>query len=232
MKRLTQWLTLIIVTSINIANYGQEATELLQPDFAKLSTQDKLKRFINALQASENFQNYQAIIKIAKADQALLKEMSTADTIDSVVASLRKQNLLGQLSDWIFVILMFSEFPGTQAWLKKQLQQNQFTKNDLQQFVFSLINGPYFPEVIIKALKTIFALDISVNIQNNVGYTPLMQAINNQQEQIITFLLKNYPKIDLKISGTDGRTALDLAQATGNKKIIDLIKKTENKNNQ
>ena len=70
-----------------------------------------------------------------------------------------------------------------------------------------------FAAILLK-LKSNILEGIDVNVQDNDGFTPLMHAISNRNDEIILMILM-YSNVDLTMKNKDQMTAYDIAIAKG-----------------
>jgi len=76
----------------------------------------------------------------------------------------------------------------------------------------------------LKLVKSLIGMKgVTINLQDEDGATPLLEAVEIGAVSIVSFLLKN--GVDINLKNNEGKTAQQLAEEKGNKEIIELFKK-------
>ncbi|MEX0940587.1 MAG: ankyrin repeat domain-containing protein [Candidatus Babeliales bacterium] len=210
---------------------GEEYQETSKEEFATLETlpAEIQSLIITLLTYNENNLNdiVSNIIALSQTNKLFNEFINDPQFIDILIKELQNKSQFNILGYGI----IFSHLPGFVQWLQNKLKTGQITAMDLQQIIFLLIttNGL---ETFIKnftnfnfrqtsnySLNTLRLLiqtvGINPNVQNPMGYTPLMFAIashtiSSNKLNLILFLL-NLPNIDTTIQNNQGQTALDIA---------------------
>ncbi|MEX0940578.1 MAG: ankyrin repeat domain-containing protein [Candidatus Babeliales bacterium] len=230
--------TFFSIHTMEIPEFKQEI-EVEFPPYEILPIEMNIEIILNILKDNNLNVIIDSIKNLSLIDKKHYQLINDPTTIDIIIKKLQEKE---PLEDWYYALLL--GIPGATDWLKDQLSKEERSdelratlNNGFQEIVtlpsFFLTNlklstwqANNAKALIKNALKTLLNLDIDINTTNTLGYTPLMIAIERNNFELAQLLLQ-HPEIDVTRKNVYNKTALDIAKKKGNKRIIYLLKKAE-----
>ncbi|MEX0940032.1 MAG: ankyrin repeat domain-containing protein [Candidatus Babeliales bacterium] len=210
--------SLIVSNLPGIHNYLQNNLEVLTNLIEKLiKEENNLNTIIDSLAA------------LSSTNYILYSLINSSDIINLIFDQLQAKHQMHPL----YYSLLLSQLEGTKNYIKHNKEKFQPLQRSLSWSVdpfgfaknFQFANWKFDPDLTIQLAMLKMLIDLDVNINQTIaGYTPLMLAIEENQEVIVAYLL-TVPNIDLEKINPKGKTALGIAKKIGNENIIKMLEK-------